>query len=523
MSYTLPHIISNSAKSHPDKVAFISGAHTRTYKQMANEIDQLANVLHEQGIRKGDRVGIYINRSIETAVAIFGIMRAGAIYVPLDTNSPVSLTHYLVKDCGIRLIISHPSQRRKLSALTEEEESTIDTVVGWKGNQSVKVITWEEVYTADTELTATFQFQEHDPAYIIYTSGSTGRPKGIVHTHSSGLAYAKLSVDTFNICKDDKIANHAPVFFDISLLGYFAGPLVGATTVIIPDAYTVLPTSLASLIEKEQITIWYSVPLALIQMLQSGALSNLDVSALRWVMYAGEPFPPKYLRRLMEMWPDASFCNKYGPAETNVCTYYTIPTIIDSEDAISIGKTWANTEMHIVDEQDQLIEKGNIGELLIRSTTTMLEYWQDPEKTSNAFCMRKGNGGTEERFYRTGDLVREDDDGLLHFLGRKDHQIKTRGYRVELGSVEAALVSHNEVEEAVVYPTKLADETISISAAVILARNSALEKQAIFSYMIERLPPYAVPTEITLLENFPRTGSGKTNRPALIDQLTKSI
>ena len=521
MIYTLPQIISQSSKRYPDKVAFVSGGDIRTYAQISHEVDQLATILQEQGIQKGERIGVYINRNIETAVAVFGIMRAGGIYVPLDTNSPTSLTHYLIKDCGIRVLVSHPSQRRKLTALTKEE-STIDTVIGWKGEHSIKVITWDEVRAVTTNFNPRFQILEHDPAYIIYTSGSTGNPKGIVHTHHSGLSYARLSVYTFGIQKEDKIANHAPVFFDISLLGYFAGPLVGATTVIIPDAYTVLPSSLASLLETEQITIWYSVPLALTQMLQSGALTNLDLPFLRWVMYAGEPFPPKYLRELMQLWPKVLFCNKYGPAETNVCTYFIIPLVPFSDDAISIGRTWDNTEKLIVDTNDNEVERGDIGELLIRSTTTMLGYWQDPEKTSQAFYLRNGIHGFEEKFYKTGDLVLEDEDGLLHFLGRKDHQIKTRGYRVELGAVESTLISHNDVLEAIVYPITHSDETVSISAAIIVSTNSNFDEKEILSYMKKKLPSYAIPIEIKLMEDFPRTGSGKTNRPALIDQLTKN-
>ena len=520
MIYTLPDIIQQSAQSYPNKVAFVSGVHMRTYAQMSDEINQLANVLEAQGVQKGDRVGIYLNRSIETAVAIFGIMKAGAIYVPLDTSSPTSLTLYLIKECDIHILISNPSQRRKLSALTSVK-STIDTIIGWKGEQSVDVITWDTVRSASKHFTSSTPLLEHDPAYIIYTSGSTGNPKGIVHTHHRGLAYARLSVDTFGIHKEDRIANHAPVFFDISLLGYFAGPIVGATTIIIPDAATIMPFSLAALIEKEKITIWYSVPLALIQMLQSGSLPSLDVSPLRWVMYAGEPFPPKYLRELMQLWPNIRFCNKYGPAETNVCTYHILTETPSSDEPISIGVTWANTEKLIVDLNNNEVTQGESGELLIRSATAMLGYWQDSAKTNESFYSCSGNHGFVKDYYRTGDLVREDKEGRLHFLGRKDHQIKTRGYRVELGAIEAILIAHDEVVEAVVYAVKHSDDTVSISGAVIMKSEYGANEEDLISYLSDKLPHYAVPTEIRLMEEFPRTGSGKTNRPALIDQLNK--
>ncbi|MEO1516136.1 MAG: amino acid adenylation domain-containing protein [Bacteroidota bacterium] len=514
MIYTLPDSVLASAQKSPDKVAFTDGKQTLTYSELLRRMNQLANALLEAGLQKGDRVGVYNNRGLETGIAIYAIMRAGGIYVPLDTGAPPQLTRYLLEDCGIQILISHPSQRRKLKALLSEV-TPLQTLIGWTGAEGLQCSSWEQLAEKNGSFQSPFPILEMDPAYIIYTSGSTGNPKGMVHTHYSGLSYARLTADLYDIDESDRIANHAPVFFDISLLGYFTGPLVGATTLIIPDAYIALPASLSQLIEKERLTIWYSVPLALTQLLQRGVLEERDMSSLRWVLYAGEPFPPKYLRELMLQWPNARYSNIYGPAETNQCTYYNIPDPPQGDDPIPIGQVWGNTEALIFDEEGQQVAEGEVGELLIRSATLMEGYWQRPDLTQKAMYIRTNAAGFEERFYRTGDLVRIDEQGRMQFLGRKDHQIKTRGYRVELDAVEAILVAHESVAEAVVFPVPKEDDTIAIGAAVTLKETDAADEQLLRQYLQQQLPFYAVPESIRILESFPRTGSGKINRPAI--------
>ena len=518
MIYTLPHTILNSAAKFPDKVAFTDSRNSLSYQEFRIRMDQVANLLQSLKIKKGDRIGVYLNRSLETAVAIYGIMRAGGIYVALDSKSPAALTRFLIKDCGIKILITNPSQTRNIRTVLSEENG-LETIIGLKENISVQNISWGEVAKQSTTFKANFSILEEDPAYIIYTSGSTGNPKGIVHSHYSGLSYARLTADLYDINENDKIGNHAPIFFDISLLGYFTAPLVGATTLIIPDAYTILPASLSQLVEKEKLTIWYSVPLALTQLVQNGILQERDMTSLRWVLYAGEPFPPKYLRQLMELWPSAQYSNIYGPAETNQCTFYHIPAPPESDDPIPIGEVWANTEMLIVNDSDELITPGEIGELFIRSATTMKGYWQKPALTEQSMFKRLNAQGFEEIFYRTGDLVRQDESGRLHFMGRKDHQIKTRGYRVELDAVEAILVSNLAVSEAAIFPIRKEDDTVAIGAAVILNKNEEVKEEDLIVFLKTQLPFYAIPEQISILEEFPRTSSGKINRPAIKREL----
>lgn len=525
MIYLLPHTVLESARRTPDKEAFKCGQATLTYGELAMRMQQLASRLWRLGVRRGDRVGIYLNRSIETPIALYGIMHAGAVYVPLDPKAPATRTQFQVKDCGIEVVITNPSQAKNW-ARTQVQGNVIGLappLVGRDGTQEVtpppngKHIPWAEVFQEPTSFTPPIRQLETDLAYIMYTSGSTGQPKGIMHTHASGLAFARLTAATFGLTAEDRFGNHAPIYFDVSTLGFFTAPLVGASTVIATDGHTIFPASMRNLIEQERLTVWYSVPLALIQLLNAGLIKEGEFPDLRWLFYAGEPFAPKYLRQLMERMPHTQVSNWYGPAETNVCTYHNLPAPPVGEAQVPIGKVWGNTDYLLFDDDDKSTEQE--GELLIRSATTMAGYWGRPDLTERAFYQRTGPGSLQEAFYRTGDRARMDEHGNLHFLGRRDHQVKVRGYRVEPDAVESRLVAHPLVREAIVLALPGADEaTLQLTAFVIpVQQEAALRPSAkeLSTFAGEALTWYAVPEKFVFVDDFPRTGSGKVSRPEL--------
>ncbi|MEM9261649.1 MAG: AMP-binding protein, partial [Bacteroidota bacterium] len=346
----------------------------------------------------------------------------------------------------------------------------------------------------------------------MYTSGSTGQPKGIMHTHASGLAFARLTAGTFGLTAADRFGNHAPIYFDVSTLGLFTAPLVGASTVIATDGHTIFPASMRNLIEQERLTVWYSVPLALIQLLNAGLIEAGEFPDLRWLFYAGEPFAPKYLRQLMQWMPHTRVSNWYGPAETNVCTYHNLSDPPEGEAQVPIGKTWGNTDYLLLDPEG--VPTDREGELLIRSATTMAGYWGRPDLTERAFYQRSGPGGLPETFYCTGDRARIDEQGNLHFLGRKDHQVKVRGYRVEPDAVESRLVAHPAVREAIVLALPGADEaTLQLTAFVIpVSEETPVSTKELLAFAGAALTWYAVPEKIIIVADFPRTGSGKVSR-----------
>jgi amino acid adenylation domain-containing protein len=515
--FLLPHSVDHAAERFAERPAFRFLDATLTYAQLAKRTNQLAWVLVEEGVKRGDRVGILMHKSVESPLAVHGIMKAGAAYVPLDPGAPLGRLRTIIRHCGIRCLVTHAHKQQQVEKLSRENNGP-QCVIGLDeaGASGIRCVGWGEIASAPGDAAPRTGLMEQDLAYIMYTSGSTGVPKGIMHTHASGLSYARAAADTYGINQHDRLGNHSPLHFDMSTLDYFSAPLRGACTVIFPEAYTKLPASLSTLMEKERLTIWYSVPFALIQLLLHGLLEERDLGSLRWVLFGGEPFPAKYLHALRHVWPQARFSNVYGPAEVNQCTYYHIPQDApDNDEPPPIGRVWQNAEGLVVDERDRQVASGEPGELLIRAPTMMRGYWDAAQINSEAFFERPAAGGCSDRFYRTGDLVLEREDGNMVFLGRKDRQIKVRGYRVELDEIESVLTAHACVEEAAVYSVPGSADAESIEAAVIPVDAPADLENQLRRHCAQHLPNYALPETLRLVASFPRTTSGKIDRRSL--------
>ena len=519
MVYLLSQIIDRSAEKFPERSAFRFYGEELSYSELSGRSNQLARTLIRQGVHRRDRVGIFMNKCLEMPLAVYGIMKAGAAYVPIDPAAPAGRLKYIIQHCGIHVLITQVSKLKLLSEIIGETE--LDCLIGIDGasDLTIRSVPWQEVYDASSQTLDSGPMTEQDLAYIMYTSGSTGEPKGIMHTHHSGLSYAKLSAETYQLREKDILGNHSPLHFDMSTFEFFSGPLKGACTILIPEEYTKLPASLSNLMADEQLTIWYSVPLALVQLLLRGAMETRDLSALRWILFGGEPFPIKYLRKLMIRLPNARFSNVYGPAEVNQCTFYHVPKPPEkNEDSIPIGQVWANSEGLVIDPHDQPVDPGTTGELLIRSPTMMQGYWNREDLNQRSFYYHTPFQGYQETFYRTGDLVQLTENGNYKYMGRKDRQIKTRGYRVELDEIEIALLSHKQVEEAAVFHIPDSEGSTLISAGVTLKDKQKVAESELMNYLKTRLPWYAVPRKIDIVKEFPRTSSGKIDRLKLQNQ-----
>ncbi len=519
MDHLLFHAIDRHAAATPDRQAFRCGNQSLTYGQLADRTDRLAHLLIERGVSRGDRIGIYLPRSLECAVAIHGILKAGAAYVPLDPEAPVSRTRALIEDCGIRLLFVAPALRRNFASLFESP-TPVTCVIG-APVEKMDSVTWEglEDYPAAPP---GLRILGDDLAYIMYTSGSTGQPKGIMHSHTSGLAYARLSAELYNVGPEDVVGNHCALHYDISTFGYFTAPLAGATTVIVTDGHTKFPTSLLQLLETERVTIWYSVPLALLQMLRSPTLAERDLSALRWVLFGGEVFAPRHLRTLMEHAPNARASNVYGPAEVNQCTYYHLDSPPDNEDPLPLGQVWGDTETLILDADEREVPPGEIGELLVRSATQMKGYWNRPDLTKKGFYHRERIPGNRETFYRTGDLVYVDGGRQLQFMGRKDRQVKVRGHRIELEEVEAVLAAQAGVGEAAVYVRETGDNEKIIEAMVVPESGMGGNPRTWITAMAAHLPKHTLPAHIEIVDALPRNDAGKIDRLAIRAAVSKT-
>jgi len=487
------------------------------YGALARETNRLANVLVAEGVSHGDRVGIYMDKSIHTAVALYGIMKAGAAYVPLDPAAPVERIAGLIRDCAIRCLVTSPGRRRVLRSLFERETG-VDCLIGVTSEAGLpaRCLSWQEVADRGADSAPQVEVRPSDLAYIIYTSGSTGTPKGIMHSHASGLAFARWAVAEYGFTQEDRLSNHAPLHFDLSIMDYFGAAVAGAAIVIVPEEYTKLPASYSKLVEDQRITVLYTVPFALIQMLLRGSLEQRDMSALRWAIFGGEPFPPAHLRALMERLPHVRFDNLYGPAEVNGCVHHTVGRIDDDEAPIPIGKVADCADILIIDDHDAPVAAGEIGELLVCTPTMMQGYWQRDDLNALAFYTSTGAG--KDVYYRTGDLVAQRDDGLLRFVGRMDRQVKVRGYRIELDEIETALTAIDVVEEAATYTVPDDEGSQIIHAQVTLRPGADATSAQVIKRLKKKLSWYAIPAKLTVEDSFPRTQTGKIDRRLLRTQ-----
>ncbi|SDE78888.1 amino acid adenylation domain-containing protein [Pricia antarctica] len=518
MIYNLAQLMERTAGRFPEKEAFTCLNDSISYAELDRKANQLASCLIQNGLEKGDRVGIFMNRCLDTAVAVYGVLKSGGAFVAIDPFLPLNRILLIMKDCGIEQLLTTPSQSKKIKVISDAAPFLI-SIIGLSDEQDTKTVSWPSVFSRSLEKFVSPRILEDDLASILYTSGSTGTPKGIMHSHHNILALARLEAELHDSDEQDRIGNFAPLHFDQSLFGYFSGPLVGATTVIFPDSYVKLPASLSALVAKEKITLWFSVPLLLIQVLVHGAIEKQDFSALRWVRFGGEVFPVKQLRALMLKWPHVKFINSYGPSELFRCTYYVLDEPPKTDDPIPLGTVWGNTEYKILDANDREVERGESGELVVRTTTLMIGYWNDTERTENAFYRIAKAAGYDHIYYRTGDLVQENAKKELFFLGRKDRQIKLRGYRIELDEIEAVLLKNDAVKEAAVVIVQKDSNNRSLEAVVKLEELTEYTTDDLIRFCKNGLPPYSVPQKIAILTDFPRTATGKIDRKQIIKSL----
>jgi acyl-coenzyme A synthetase/AMP-(fatty) acid ligase len=317
----------------------------------------------------------------------------------------------------------------------------------------------------------------------------------------------------FALTEEDRVSHHAPFHFDLSTFDLFASARAGAAVHPVPPRATAFPAAIARLYTQARLTVWYETPSSLALMLHRGGLAELDLSALRLLLFAGEVMPPRLLRELMTLAPRARYANLYGPTETNVCTWYEPPAPVD-DTPLPIGRACSGDQTHVLDEQQAPVPPGGDGELWVSGASVMLGYWNRPELTAERLREIDTPAGPVLA-YCTGDRVREHADGVLEFLGRRDHQVKTRGYRVELGEVETALARHPSVAEAVVLAVPDPEIGHRLTALVVTADGAETTEVLLRDHCATLLPRYMVPETITFRDALPRTSSGKIDRRAL--------
>ncbi len=526
MYYLLQHLLISSAKQYPDKIALTYEGVSMSYSELDTLTNQLAHMLQEQGVQRGDRVGIYINKSIPSIVSIYAILKSGAVYVPLDPQAPPSRISYIIDNCEIKCLLTS-TEKIKVARIVASLASSLQQIVLTDNKHEIaetseNIHQWRSIEAYKSDLPDNKSISD-DLAYIIYTSGSTGNPKGVMISHSNSLTFVNWAATYLSIKSDDVFSSHAPLHFDLSIFDIFVTAKVGGTVVLVPETMSVFPSRLSSWIEKNKISVWYSVPSILSMMVTHGQLELRDFSSLRKVIFAGEVFPVKYLRRLMEVIGKAEFVNLYGPTETNVITYHVVSSSIPENQTkpMPIGKSCESMEVFALTSSGKLvIQPGQEGELMARGTCVAQGYWGDEKKTEEVFSDNPLQRFFKDRMYRTGDLVILGEDGTYEYKGRLDHMFKSRGYRIEIGEIESVIYGHSAIKEAAVIA--IPDDLITnrIMAIIVTTEDVNLTALELRSFCSEKLPKYMVPETIEFKDCLPKTSTGKIDKTLLLKTAT---
>lgn len=522
--HNLVGYLNNWAKEQPEARAIEFQDESITYGELHRQSSALSAALIDMGVSPGARVGIWLRKSIEAIVAVYGVLKAGAAYVPIDPSAPRGRAHRIISDCEVACVITHDDQ---VDSLLKDPGVAVLSflVVSVGANRDIaadgKVLAWDEVLgsTSLRSGTSAPEVDTHALAYVLYTSGSQGVPKGVMLSHGNARTFVDWSVKEFGLRSTDRISSHAPLHFDLSVLDVFATCHAGGCLVLIPESQAGLGGVLNKLVVDRQISVWYSVPNALARMVTAKNSSLLAASSLRVVLFAGETFAINHVRRLHELLPLANLYNLYGPTETNVCTFHQV-RITDIAphrlEPLPIGRACPYAETFIVDHTGRPLEHkpGQSGELCVAGDSRMVGYWRDASLSATKTALIPQDDGESLEAYRTGDLVRLDDDLNYVFCGREDDMVKIRGNRVDLGEIESVLSSAQNVREVacVAVGDRTGEKHIE---AYIVQEVHSCDISLLRRHCLASLPRYMVPEKFHIVTKLPLTSTGKIDRRTL--------
>lgn len=520
-TYLVQQLLSETAARCPRKIALESEGQQLSYGELDQLSSQLAETLRSEGITVGERVAVHLEKSPVAVIAILGILKAGGVYVPIDSRMPAPRAATILADCGVRVLIGSParslviwehlpSQDRMLNLLISVEPDQPDTT------PDPRVLAWSEALMPRPATEPELQ-TEQNLAYILYTSGSTGRPKGVMINHRAALSFINWAHDQFMVNHEDRVLSQAPFHFDLSVFDLFVTFKAGATLILPPSNIAFAPADYGRFLDQAAISIFYATPAILTTLVLHGKLDDHAWRHMRLVLFAGDVMPPRHLRQLMQTITGANWFNLYGPTETNVCTFFEVTAPPEPEQIrIPIGWACANFELLVVDANGEQVQDGQEGQLWARGPGLMTGYWGCPQLSAEAFDPNPLQPALfGDQFYRTGDRVRRETDGNLTFLGRLDNMIKTRGYRVEPEEIERWLLQHPLVTEVAVMPVPDEMAGTLLKAVVAHGTNTPPSKRELQRLCAKNLPDYMIPRFIEFIPTLPKTSTGKLDRALL--------
>lgn len=484
--------LEETVRQVPEKLAFADGERHLTFRQTHDQARSIGSFLLHRDLG-GKAVAVFMEKQPRTVAAFLGAVYAGCYYVPLDPEMPRPRLQQIL------------SRLEPGSILCDQGTQELARTLG------ERVFRYEEAAFGIIDEKALGKVREKqldiDPVYVVFTSGSTGVPKGVVGCHRSVIDYIEQLVPVLGCGRDTVFGNQTPLYFDACLKEILPTLKFGATTYLIPRGLFRFPMQMIDYLNRYRINTLCWVVSALTMLSALGALETNKPRFVRTVAFASEVFPPAQLNRWRKALPGCLFLNLYGPTETTgICCYYRVERDFSREERIPIGRPFPNTQILLLDEGGQPADPG---EICIRGTRLTLGYYREAERTAESFVPNPLNTLYPEIIYRTGDLGTYNDRGELVFLGRKDHQIKHMGHRIEPGEIEAAALAAPHIRSAC---------CIYDGQRLILHYVGATEPADLAAYLKTRLPRYMLPGQLRRRQALPMTPNGKIDRNRLQEE-----
>lgn len=492
----------DTKKIYPDKVALIDAEETYTFKEYYEKSVGIARVILDKEVGPKKPVVVFLEKSAKVLVSFMGIAASGNFYSPIDIDMPASRVNKILETLKPALVIT----TNELKSEFEKYDYTGDFIL----YEDIAPLNEDEKVNESLS-----RIIDTDLLYVLFTSGSTGTPKGVCIAHRGVIDYTDWVTETFSITEKDRFGNQAPFYFDNSILDIYSTMKTGATMYIIPKKLFAQPVPLMEYIKENQINTIFWVPSALMVISKLKAFKNVDLSdTLDRVLFCGEVMPNKQLNIWRSYLPNVTYANLYGPTEiTDACTYYIVDREFSDDESLPIGIAMKNTDILILDDENKLVTEPNkVGELCVRGTGIAYGYYNNPEKTKEAFVQNPLNSAYEEKIYRTGDLVSLNERGEIIYLSRKDFQIKHMGHRIELGEIETAVSSLDGVTSCCC----LYDEKHS---KIVLFVDKEMTKEEARESLGKMIPEYMIPGKIKYMDVFPLNANGKIDRVKLKELL----
>jgi amino acid adenylation domain-containing protein len=497
---SLPDLFREVTSWRAQHPALVECGRTISYITLDEASDRLAARLLARGVEPGQRVGLLAQRGAGMPLGILAILKSGASYVPLDPGYPLQRLRFMADDADLAMIVGDPALAADI------------------GLTRLPVVSMEEAAGSDVP-TSLPVIRKDDPAYVIYTSGSTGKPKGCVVTHGNVLSVLRSVLPLLDVSAADRWALFHSVSFDVSVAELWAAIATGASAVVVPSVVARSPMDLITQLERDRVTVLAQVPSVFRSVVLAYTEAACPPLCLRYLLFAGESIDIDVVNNFLGHVKGTSptIVNLYGPTET---TIYATARVLTADDLTrsapgAIGWPLPHLEIQIRGDQQELLADGEAGELWIAGEGVSNGYLARPDLTAERFVVLEGPDGPR-RCYRTGDLARKLADGSIDFLGRKDEQIKHRGYRIEPGEIEAALRSHESIRDSAVTVTTAASGAQFLTAFLVTEESASQELAGqLRKHATAILPGYMVPDRYRVVAELPLNSSGKLDRRSL--------